>query len=212
MRTHRCLTLTVLLAAAGSLYALAQTDDAAMEKAIMELAQARARVQIALRECRPLMDENKSGWRATYDMMRKNVEDARNLLAQAAQREQQKAQEQRDQGFVDECNRQSRDVYDRWWAFEIKDARALDSKYRDAQRIFNEVWNVCQRMPDLERCWDNAEMPSEPLTAVHNAMAKRLKETTVQAKAVFEDLNKCSSQWEGVLKDARIYLRAQNKE
>ena len=179
--------------------------------AFRAIAQARTEAELALRDCRAVMDDQKSGWRSTYDIMNKNREDASRMLDVAQQKEGQKG-EARDQAFIDECQRRRRSIDVNWREMEVKARPPLEVSYRDAVMTYQRLSNVMYRLMDLENSWKDTNLDLAILKPLYETVDKQAKQAKAQADKALEDLKKLAMLWEDSLKQVKAYVGERGAE
>lgn len=187
-------------AAAGDKSAPAGSRESAYEA----LAQSRLKAELAIRRLRAYFEENDNAWRSASLACEQAHSRLETSIAHAQEQEQRKPDDQRNQGFIDDCVQKRQAVQQDWERFANVSRPAMDSAYRATQTLTQQVQSTYQSLANVESAWKDAGGDLAPLAAMYDAVAKRADDVRFQAEKVTGDLQSAQKTWEAAA-DAAVH-------
>ncbi|MBA4386462.1 MAG: hypothetical protein C0404_00690 [Verrucomicrobia bacterium] len=182
---------TVLLACSWSF-----AQEKAAEDPYLQLAVARAKVEIAIRDSGPITENNKNGfdavWQATDQVWTRTWE----AMGKARDAENRKEENARSQPFIEENNGKIESLNRDWQTFNQKDRQELREKIQEAIGEFNTLNQAFIYQVQQEQNFKNAKLDLTQLVAIYGTMEKKVVEIRAKAKAVIEKEKAAQQNWE----------------
>jgi len=174
------------------------------ETAYAALAQSRLKAELAIRRLRAYFDENDGAWRSAALACEQAHSRLENSIARAQEQEQRKPDDQRNQGFIDDCVQKRQAVQQDWERFANVSRPAMESAYRATQTLTQQIQSTYQSLASTENSWKDAGGDLAPLAAMYDAIAKRADEVRAQAEKATGDLQSSQKTWEAAA-DAAVH-------
>jgi hypothetical protein len=189
----RALLLSFLAIAILTSAAFAQDKT---DEQFQALAAARTKAEVAVRKLRTFYEENENRWRALQQAPDASIRNIYEAIRKAAEDEQRKAEDLRNQAVIDELNQRRGLIEGDWNRFANTDRPSLDLVYRQSQQNMERIWQSWHNLANIESNWKDSRLDLAPLQSAYDVVAKRADAIRAAGDKAVADMETWKKAWE----------------
>jgi hypothetical protein len=172
----------------------------------IQLAVARAQVEIVLRETPRLVDDAASGWEQAWNATDEAWEEVAGVYRHAIEREEQREEDMRNGLYLDTC-RQKLEARERQWRGFQKKRQALRLRLDEGRRALEMIAQMAERLPEIERAWKGTGADLQVLLALFAELEKRAMIVSTGLRKTLDDHAAMNKEWTELLAVAENDVR-----
>ena len=174
--------MAVLMAVLAGLGGAAWAADKAQENAVVALATARAKAELAVRNARTLADQDRSGWTAAWQAADLTRQKTSGILERRMHAEARKDEGNRDGDLMQQLQDKMGRFQEDWQAYDIKERAPLMTTYREAAETIGRLNQVLESLSNTERAWKEANLEPAMLQTLFEAITLKVGAARQQAE------------------------------
>lgn len=206
MKLARMWMAVMVVAAALLCPAVVAQEAEVSDDAILALATARAKAEIALRKGRTAMDWNKSGFSLVRERVSETLEKAMGVIYKARDKENRMKRELRDEEFLRECQERVHELSEVHNRFKKEERGAIEENYRKPQTVYVNLKYSFDRLPDLEKYWKAAGQNLTLIVSLYNAIEEGATRAKDQAETAIAEMKEKLTEAQAEIEAAKDFV------